>query len=263
MYYSQILKYIQGNDPHYNKLLQHFGPSFLKPHRAEPIIEETYIILFTNRSGSNLLTYLLSSSGWINNAMEEILDHNVIIRISAENTHRFYSEYLQDLIERQAVASRFAMKASLGQLLTLFVTNIHKILGNIRILMIERDHKLSQAVSWDIATQTQKWTSKHQGVETVPVMNRENISKFLRNVMEIELASKIWLESVNIPHSIIQYEKLIYRPIAELDFAFAELGLEKPPIDLAKVGIKKQASDINQEYLREIFREIPYRSNVS
>ncbi len=111
-------------------------------------------LCFTNRSGSNHLADLLAASGRLNRAAE-IFNAEEIIPLQQRFAFRSLGHLVGSLAQWNAVEGRFLAKLGLTHLPLLDAAGLlGPLLGHARFILIEREDKLAQAISLDIARQT-------------------------------------------------------------------------------------------------------------
>ena len=116
---------------------------------------------------------------------------------------------------------------------------------NMHYVHLQRKDLISQAVSYEIASQTGQWSSFFEGSGEARY-NFRSVKKRLRFIEEQNAAIQAYLAERVEPCHTIYYEDLIAAPAATLQ-AIAGADIEVPP--LRSEALKKQAGSINQDWV--------------
>jgi trehalose 2-sulfotransferase len=212
-----------------------------------------YIICSAPRSGSHLLSYLLTDTQLAGTPQEYF---NPWFMGDAKNEFPeklvYGQSHVDGLIEKYTDANGvFGMKAQfdqvidfvgLGRLESLFPTRLD-------YLFLQRRDKIGQAVSLARAEQTNQWMSGHP-VEREPQYNYFQIQSCLR---EIKLQEKGWevyfLEKGLSPFRVV-YEELVANPEPIILAALDYLKLDRPAnFQMPEPRIQKQADALSEEWI--------------
>jgi LPS sulfotransferase NodH len=122
---------------------------------------------------------------------------------------------------------------------------------NYHYIHIVRDNSLSQAISYEIAIQTGKWSSFfNSNIE--PEYSYKGIENKLHRINEQNNLIKSYIQSNKIDCMTLHYEDLAKNPISELSKIFSSSILDNVS---AETSLKKQSSSINNKWLETFSRE--------
>ncbi|MBU6449501.1 MAG: hypothetical protein KGQ26_07745, partial [Rhodospirillales bacterium] len=153
LYYPKVTP----ND-HLDALQKHFGK--LDAGTLDIPDNVSFLLLgFTNRSGSNYLAELIASDGRIANAGEN-LNFDTVLEHSIKRGFKSLHEYFKFLVQHTSFNNIVSIKVAPAHLEVLAVAGIFdKIIDRCKFVVIERNDKLSQAISHAIAFQTGRFMS--------------------------------------------------------------------------------------------------------
>lgn len=223
---------------------------------VEPVFEyPLYCIAFTNRSGSNLLAEYLRDTPVFSGFREQLNVGAVKSVARSWELTRFPELFAR--IDREAEGKIYGFKASVDQLAMLWRMGIQRMYrGGLRIIQIEREDVLGQAISYQIALQTKAWTSrmKSECPEAEVEFNPEQISRLIEGIQRSGTATDLFVEIFDVPRLRVTYEELTHAPQAVLDriavFADQDAGGWTP----AQPKITRQAGPINDKF-RSAYRD--------
>lgn len=116
---------------------------------------------------------------------------------------------------------------------------------------IERKDKIAQAISYEIASQTKKWSSNYEGNNLVPNYNFDSIDKHLFRITEGHILIRSFIYDQNVPCAEIYYEDLVRQP----NEIISKLGLPHLEQIDTKSNLKRQSSSINAEFYEKFARD--------
>ena len=251
-------------DEHGHKVTDHFSGRLLAG--ARPVAFKPLFILFTNRCGSTYIGDLLRTTGQFNRAGEP-LNWEMVVARSEKHGYKSYAEYLLGFESKEYSRNgRFALKASLGQYDFLRRTGLlDKMFPERHVIVAERADKISQAVSWVIAVQTLRWTSKHK-----PDMTRHKSIEYdfesIRSYHDHASAEHRNIEAYLTLHDErycrMLYEEVIEDPIGQTAKAMRFLGLENAPAIPEKVLLSRQSDAVNEEFRRRFIEDLFERQST-
>ncbi len=207
-------------------------------------------LCFTNRCGSNFFAELLASTSVINTA-EEFFNAGTIIDNCNERLLASLAEYVDFLISTRSGRGILAAKISIEQLVVMAKFGIlESIISRSRFIIIERNDKLSQAISLDLAYQTGRWSTKQETINQDLVFDRRKISRLISYIVEQNGLLDLFLASNGIIPMRLLYEAIIKHPQHYVDEVLEMLNIAHVPIDLNQISVEKQANKWNREWRR-------------
>lgn len=122
-------------------------------------------------------------------------------------------------------------------------------------LILKRRNKISQAVSYYVASRTKKWSSHFSGDMEIPEYSFSGIKSKLVSILTQELLIERYLADRPIPHQTIFYEN-ISSSYGELidDELQKKIGVQEININVAE--IKKQAGELNKLYSEKFKKDL-------
>jgi len=224
-------------------------------------------ICFTNRCGSNFLTHLLASTGFMKKG-GEVFNRERVARISERNNIAGFNQFCQ-FVRRshRADSGVSSLKVSWHQL---YFLHQHHLIPNVfqspRFVFLRRRDILGQAVSYSIAQQTKALTSKHQSEVPGSRYDEAQILNFIERITTSNAHIEALLSLVDAPVCEIYYEDLVAAPQKTIRQVFSALGLsgdldlapEDIRIKMGKVPLKKQGNQHNEEYYQAVKRSFSY-----
>lgn len=216
------------------------------------------ILLFANRSGSNLLAEYLNASGLFVGFAEH-LNFDFVDDVAKTHDIRDFPEYIRRMNPVPVGDKRtFGFKSSLSQLTMLWRWNIPAMFDETKIINIEREDLVEQAVSMSIAEQTGSWSSEITR-KADPYYDFDNIlAKF--NHMAVETSAKrAAISLLRVPSITLTYQMVVDDPAYCVQQA-CELFEHSATFTLPKTTkLKKQANALNAEFSARFREEMQTR----
>lgn len=231
---------------------------------------DSYLLCATPRSGSTLLCGLLESSGVAGHPASyfdrRILDVNAASwQVARPADGRIDEAYVrQTLIAGRTPNGVFGGRvmavtrpelvddlaaASSGPTADLDLLTEH--LGRLRFVHLRRRDVVAQAVSWAKSEQTHFW---HPGEEIAPGAqdphyDEDLIGQLVTKIEKFETQWTTWFAAQDIRPLEVAYEDLAADPVGVAHAVLDYLGLELPPDGSIEVRARRQADQINEEWV--------------
>lgn len=236
---------VSATNDHLHQLSNQLGPPPSRP--LSPGLDVDYIFLcFTNRTGSNMLGQMLASTGACN-AAGEFFNWDIVMDTVRGHQLADFTAYFEHVVAQDAVDGRIVMKAGLSQLALLAAYGIlERILPRSRFVLIQRQDKVAQVVSWVIASQTQRWTSQHAA--RIPEQELTYQFGWLQSDLfgllqsEAEMAKFLACNAITPLH--VSYESLAADPVGVTQRLLNDLELGHLRPDAARLTLRRQSSPI-------------------
>lgn len=216
-----------------------------------------YCIGFFNRSGSNLLADYLRATPYFTGFLE-YLNFKFVKHASSEWGVHSFPDFIR---EANAILGKpqfvHGFKASATQLMMLQRFGIPRMYkGGMRIIHITRNDLIGQAISYQIASQTQKWDSNQASPNADLQVNfdAEQITNIIQIAQQSNTGITMFAEIFGCPRLHVTYEELVKAPdqILSRIAEFADQGEVNWPV--VKSRFERQASEINDRF-REMYHE--------
>lgn len=210
-----------------------------------------YCLAFSNRSGSNLLASYLRATPFFSGFHEQ-LNFDTVERQSLQWECDNFPDYVYEATTRFN-KGKFVhgFKASVDQLMMLERFGVPRMYeGGLKIIHITRGDLIGQAISYQIASQTKKWTSKQEGLisEDAVVFNPEQISSLVQDAQYSANAISLFAEIFNVPRLHVTYEMLVNNPQRVLEQVAEFTHQDAANWPVREPDIKRQASELNDEF---------------
>jgi LPS sulfotransferase NodH len=218
-----------------------------------------YMICSTPRSGSTLLGDLLTTTGVAGVPMEYFNDVNIQAFFERNKRNMGLDDYLTAIQSLRTTPNGvFGFKAHFGQitsaLKTAGLTNPTQFLALFdKFIIIKRRNKLGQAISWNKALQTGRWSSLHNHVEAteLPVkFDPEGISASLQRIMRGEREWEDALRQLGQNYHTVEYEELVEQPAEQIAKILAFCSIHEAHV-VPKPRLEKQRDSMNSEMERQ------------
>lgn len=253
---SSLLNSYRG---HFRRVVDSLGDDFFTGSGSRGLRDSAHghkyvIVAFTNRSGSNYLAELMASSGQINLATE-LLNAETIIRVSRKQGLKTFRDYFLGSAVHGRVGGIFAFKAALDHFYILERAGmLDEILGNAFVIHIERSDKILQAISLDIAMQTERWASYQGPATRVPRYAQERVAARLQEVTAKANDTTEFLAYRGTPNLSVSYELLTSCPQCVIEAISKIADIDGLSAFVDKVAVQRQATETNLEW-RRLFLE--------
>ncbi|WP_275287264.1 Stf0 family sulfotransferase [Halomonas elongata] len=217
-------------------------------------IQNAVVVLFSNRTGSNLLVQYLKGSLNLSGGME-VFNPGPMIKAKNEGVKSF-KDYVATLCHERSV-----IKVSLVQLKELVSNGVS--FEGCEFLLTYRKDVLRQAISFEIAKRTKQWVSNVEGRASVSGddFDYDSVNLTVKNLSRTLSEQFSFMSSVGFCFLPIMYEDLNHEPVSVMNKVFDFLGVQ-PLIRTEDVNVKlqKQSGSVNSEwvdkYREEFFRRI-------
>lgn len=216
---------------------------------AEPIFDEPLLVLlFTNRSGSNLLAELLNGTGWTC-GLDEFLNAEVVAEATRASQYRSFPDYVAATVRRVAADGRlFGTKACVEQLMMLRRWGTLGMFRGLRLVAIARRDVLGQAISMSIAEQTKQWKSTMSRRTDDVTYDPTFIDAFLDRIAQQDAARALAADVLGTPVHRVEYEALVEDPRPVVGSILSHLGVKEEPLHLPPPVLQRQADTLNAEF---------------
>ncbi len=238
---------------HAKELRKHFGRDFLRELTAEEADElggMTFSpLVFSNRSGSNLLSELLVQAGMGFYPLGEPMNVASIRRISDRHGLSSFTDYMLFLVRRYRRDDLVGFKLSIGQLFDLTRLGVLQHFEEVKLVHSVRRDLLAQAISHYKARETGKWMSRtDQDTPTDVPYEGEDIMRCLQ-VVTMRRGHYEYFRSLHrVPGVNIFYEDVLNDPVAAVTRVaeFLNKPADTSAVDVAAVAIKQQRDSVNK-----------------
>jgi trehalose 2-sulfotransferase len=234
---------------HENKVRELFHDKQSHFDGDAPEFETPLILLgFFNRSGSNLLGNHLRDLPDFSGFKEE-LNHPAIKSIIKRKNLNSFPDYFRSAQNEYPRDHCYGYKASWNQVLMLNRCGIDRMYKGVKLIHITRGDLIGQAISLVIAMQTLKWTSEQTGKDNVePQYDSNQISSAIEACCKAEMQMKLVSEITNLDRLHVFYEDLVAEPEKVMQRVGLFLGRDLSDWQPGKVAIKRQASELNDQW---------------
>lgn len=210
-----------------------------------------YCIGFFNRSGSNLLASYLRATP-VFSGFHEQLNFDTVQKQSGEWGISRFPEFIREATVRFG-KGKFVhgFKASVDQLMMLQRFGIPDMYaGGLRIIHITRRDMIGQAISYQIASQTQKWTSQQAGIgpDVDVYFDAEQLTSLVDGAQASANGIATFAEIFGHPRLHVVYEDLVQHPHQILNQIAGFAGRDGAEWPVKPPEIERQSSEINDRF---------------
>ena len=233
---------------HQEKLTAHFKDLKL-PDNARVFGSPVCIMLFTNRSGSNVLGEYLRATHQFSRFVEA-LNYRRVIKYSQQNELCSFFDYLRWQVSRLSEGEKVTgIKASVDQAEMLFQCNaIPGYFDKVHWLMVQRDDTLAQAISFSIAAQTRQWTSNAAPTSADPVYNFEDIKQRIEMLCDEQAKLNAFCAMRGIAPIRATYEEFTADSKESVLSIAGQMGIECLSLDESLLTLRPQSDGRNEEF---------------
>ena len=245
---------------HSKEIEAHFGSSLVRD-LTDAELEllgkaHIYLVVFTNRCGSNYLVELLHLMHAGIRRRGEVFNAQRVIAETQRHGHATFVDYLLALVREHAQDGRVGYKISIHQLFWLTRLGLLEPFASVKLVNSKREDLLAQAVSHHKARSTGQWHSEMAAKNAAPVeYSRDKLLRSLFNIASARGLLDYYCAMHQLPRIDVTYEELVSDPMAQLQRLadFLAISTFAPEtIDLSDVEIKQQRDEFNDR-LRETF----------
>ena len=245
---------------HQEKLTSHFKDLKL-PDDARSFENPVCIMLFTNRSGSNVLSEYLRATHQFSGFVEA-LNYRRVIKYSQENQLRSLYDYLKWQVSRLREGDKIVgIKASVDQAEMLYRCHaIPDYFDTVHWVMVQRDDTLAQAISFSIAAQTRQWTSNDAPALADPVYNFEDIKRRVEMLCDEQAQLNAFCAMRGIAPIRATYEKFTADSKVSVLSIAEQMGIAGPTFDESMLTLRPQGDGRNEEFRARFIEDYAARN---
>jgi hypothetical protein len=248
--------------PHEEKLRDYFA-RFEVPAATAALNKPVCMMLFTNRSGSSLVSEYMRSIPQFTGFGEPLNAKWIVDRCEREHLTTFadYLRWETDRLYRHKPGAFLGMKASYGQAMMLMRSGaIPTFFNDVRWVVIQREDLLSQAVSFSIADQTKQWRSFDSGESVDPVYDYQDIRRRLQGFAHSYMAINMFCSVFEIRPYRIVYDEFARNPVAGARALASYLGVDDVTIDPEALQMERQRNSFSAGFHRRFLAD--YQAGV-
>tara|TARA_R110001599_G_scaffold145321_1_gene327626 strand:- start:81268 stop:82086 length:819 start_codon:yes stop_codon:yes gene_type:complete len=248
---------------HEEKLRDYFV-GFDIPTDTSALKKPVCIMLFTNRSGSSLVSEHMRSAPQFTGFGEPLNARWIIERCEREGLSSFaaYLRWETTRLYQHKPEAFLGMKASYGQAMMLMRSKaIPRFFDDVRWVVIQRDDLLSQAVSFAIADQTKQWHSFDSGKPVDPVYDYQDIRRRLHGFAHSSMAINMFCSIFDIRPYRIVYDEFACDPVAGARALASYLGVDDVTIDSEALQMERQRDSFSAEFRRRFLED--YQTGIA
>ena len=241
---------------HLNRLETYFGAIRAGPV-AIPKGQKFIFLCYTNRCGSDYVAQSIASDGRLNIA-GEFFNHDTVLDHAQRLKHKNIQTYFNWLVGHVRRGRRMVCKVAVSHLEVLGRAGIlQQIMDRSHFILVERNDKLGQAISYDIALQTGKWNSRvkprQQHVELA--FSADRLTTVMRSFAQQYTEFDRFFDRNGVFATNIVYEHFLADVQPHLEVIGRQLDLPGLQIVPENIWIQKQAGPTNiawrERYLAE------------
>lgn len=227
---------------------------------SSPVFDTPLVVLlFCNRSGSNLASQYLTNTGLLG-GFKESTNHQDVKFLKTKHSATSFADVIAAEAEAVTRTGRwFGLKASPNQLAMLARWKILGMFPEVKLLHSTRRDVVSQAISISIALQTQQWTSHVEKKQQDPIFDFDDITAHIDRICVQTAAAHMIAVGLSTRMHEILYEDLVDNPLDSIRPALRFLGLSADDVDIGRPTLQKQADETNARFIELYARSIADR----
>lgn len=205
---------------------------------------------FTNRSGSNLLASYLRGCPPLSGFHEDLNSDTIQAHAKRLGTNTLPETLRQLSISRRGEGGVYGVKASVEQLIMLKHFGIDRMYRDgLHVIELRRSDIVGQAISYQIALQTGRWTSWMQpGNAAQPVCDPPGLVRLIRDIRASQTLMDLVVEQHQIPRLILDYDALVTDPDAQLQKIANFCGFDPTGWSANAPALEQQADETNADF---------------
>ena len=250
-------------DPHQAGIAAYFDGGLVYGGEAPLFDLPLVVLLFTNRSGSNLLVDRLlthpNMEGFVwADQFGELLNADEVAAISPTLGATSFPAYLAKLAHPScARGALFGVKASPEQLVMLVRCRIDQMFAGLRVIYITREDTLGQAISMSIALATEEWDSTCPAVpDAKPRYDFRQLNDLMAMFRQANIYARLVLEAFDLQWHGVRYEEMTSEMEATVHRVATWLGLSIKGWVMPPPQIAKQASALSDSFRAQFLSDI-------
>lgn len=231
------------------------------PADAQPLGGPVCIMLFTNRSGSNVLGEYLRATHQFSGFVEA-LNYRRVIKYSQQNDLRSFFDYLTWQVLRLSEGDKVVgIKASVDQAEMLHQCNaIPCYFDNVHWVVVQRGDTLAQAISFSIAAQTRQWTSSDAAASADPVYNYEDIRRRVEMLCDEQARLNAFCAMRGISPIRATYEEFTADSKGSVRGIAGQMGIDSLVFDESILTLRPQSAGRNEEFRARFIEDYSARN---
>ena len=229
----------------------YFHHKFDHEFEGSPPPSTSFLVCSLPRSGSSLLCDVLASTE-LAGAPSEYFDANQMAEFRHTWGATTFEQYLAALVAKKTSPNGvFGVKAHYHQLFDAFPGgDPGGAFPNLHHVYITRADRVRQAVSFAIATQTEKWSSLQAGNGTRAAYSATEIDAFIEWIEREEAAWERYLAGSSAPVCRVVYEDLVADVGGTALEVMRFLGIEVPrAYEVPAPTLARQAGGLNEDWV--------------
>lgn len=249
------LELLSKPDKHEDSIMEIFQGN-VRYNGPELFNRPLYCLAFFNRSGSNLLADHLRQTPYFSGFHEELNFRGVGIRSRQWGVLSF-PDYIKTVMAT-GEGKNYGFKASLGQLIMLERFGVPKMFkGGMRIIHIQREDLLGQAVSHLISSQSQQWTSEqaNSASEVEIKYDAGRLTSIIDATHRSASGIKTYAQIFDRPRLEVSYEEIVKDPSQVLGHIAKFCGQNGADWVAREPRIKRQATALNMSFRKRYIED--------
>lgn len=251
---NSVIDQIRQPRIHELRISESFGGDVFFNSNTAAFDRPLALLLFANRSGSNLLAEHLLASGCFS-GLQETLNFDIVEKTSKKHGIVSFSEYFHAIATHNINENKnaFGTKCSLDQLIMLLRWNILSMFPSAKIINIERHDIVGQAVSMSIAVQTRSWSSETSPAAS-PIYDFKQIENYFTQFSADIIKRRALIDVLGLDAITFEYEQVVSEPLHVVSECCRLFGIPAPHTPPEQTRLRKQGGELNREFSAR-FRE--------
>jgi LPS sulfotransferase NodH len=210
-----------------------------------------YMIASTPRAGGTYFSQSLWRTGIMGAPHEYFGFYGTFLQLVARLKPATLQSFLEDLVPRRTSANGvFGVKVHYDHLQFMLLSGVMSQFKNSKVIFIERQDHLAQAVSHARALQTSQWTSLHDARKSAPTYDANLIRWCVNHINLQRQGWRSFFEQHKVSPIRVDYDDFIAAPSRVIDEVVAHMDVPAAPVSsVALPEIDKQSDNLNVEWM--------------
>lgn len=238
---------------------------------VQPIADKLYAVACLPRSGSTYFCHLLQGLGTVAWPTEHLRPHILFLAEHRKETGFDFTRWMRLVMHNGDADGRLGTKVIADFAVSLWPhlddaqrQALERDWAGVRLIHLERQDKVAQAVSQFIADETRIWHVRNPADESSyseskksVVYDGERIEAAYRRFLDNEAKLGAWLKGRDGPLLHITYEELVHDTLDTVTRAVAFIrGEPRAPVKLVHEKYFPMSDDVNVEFAERFRREL-------
>ena len=221
------------------------------------------VMASTPRCGSSLMCEAFCLLG-VAGAPTEFFDEQTESGFCAAWNCQPGPDYLRALLSKKTTANGvFGFKSHFHQYRRTFGLEQLPDLPNLKFILLTRQDKVRQAVSYSRAIQTNQWAAMHRATDDAPKFDFDQISNLVTRIQREERQWKEFFAQHSIEPVVMVYEEFSREPFESAKKCLGRFDIQCPEPPWPELTLTKQSDDLSEQWVQQFQQHQSQSSNAT